>query len=329
MRLKPRFNLNKYYETPWWQKLSLKTRQETPYCERCGSKEHLHVHHKRYALFREHRSDLEVLCKTCHLKHEHNQKDEMDMLDMDFNHRGSTGRIIHLVDAALEERNRKQSPRTYLGGSRLGVECQRALQFEFFNAPKDDGKDFQGKTLRTFQIGHVLEDMIAEWLRMAGLDLRTVNADGKQFGFSTGNGYIKGHIDGVIVGGPEELGPYPRLWECKTANASGWRKMNKDKIKKANPTYYTQCQIYMAYMELTDNPALFTAINKDTSELYFEDVAFDAETAQEMSDKGARIVEACLVGEMLPRIAQDPSFYLCKWCSWSDRCWAMEGDCGE
>jgi hypothetical protein len=80
----------------------------------------------------------------------------------------------------------------------------------------------------------------------------------------------------------------------------------------------------MAYMELTENPALFTALNKDTSELYFESVAFDPQTAQDASDRGARIVEASLAGEILPRVSADSSFYLCKWCAWSDRCWQMK-----
>jgi hypothetical protein len=248
----------------------------------------------------------------------------MDMLDMlDFNHENKTGRLVHLIDEAMQAKNAQQKPRDYLGGSRLGVECDRALQFEFFNTPKDEGKEFSGQTLRTFQIGHVLEDLAAGWLREANLDLRTANKGGQQFGFETGRGYIQGHIDGVIVGGPEELGPYPRLWECKTANGKNWRQMEKHKIKKAKWVYYIQCQLYMAYMELTENPALFTAVNKDTSELYFENVDFDPPAAQDASDRGARIVEACLAGEILPRIAQDPSFFQCKWCAWADRCWGM------
>ncbi len=246
------------------------------------------------------------------------------MLDFDFNHRNPSNRLLYLIDTALEQGRNGQSQRDYLGGSRVGHECARALQFEFFNAPKDEGKGFNGQTLRTFQIGHVLEDIAAGWLRKAGLDLRTVKADGKQYGFETAKGLIRGHIDGVIVGGPDECGPYPRLWECKTANAKKWREMEKHKIQKANPTYYAQMQIYMAYMDLAENPALFTAINKDTSEIYFEDVPFDTAVAQEMSDKGARIIEACLAGDMLPRVAAEPSFYLCKWCSWADRCWGME-----
>jgi len=240
---------------------------------------------------------------------------------LDFNHKNKTGRLVHLIDKALQAKNAKQKARDYLGGSRLGVECQRALQYEFFNTPKDEGKEFSGQTIRTFQIGHVLEDMAAGWLRDAGLELRTSKADGRQFGFTTGRGYIQGHIDGVIVGGPDEFGPYPRLWECKTAKASKWREMEKKKIKKANWVYYIQCQLYMAYMKLSENPALFTAINKDTSELYFENVEFDPSAAQDASDRGARIIEACLAGELLPRISQDPSFYQCKWCAWADRCW--------
>lgn len=264
-----------------------------------------------------------VLCENCHLQDIHNQKNEMDLLDMDmdFNHTNNTGRLVHLIDEALVKKNSKQSPRNYLGGSRIGHPCARSLQYEFFNTPPDEGKGFNGKTLRTFEIGHVLEDMAAGWIRDAGLDLRTSKADGSQFGFTTGRGYIRGHIDGVLVGGPDEFGPYPRLWECKTAKASKWREMEKKKIRKANWTYYIQCQLYMAYMELTENPALFTAVNKDTSELYFENVKFDPSAAQEASDRGARIIEACLSGELLPRISQDPSFYQCKWCSWTDRCW--------
>jgi hypothetical protein len=318
-----RFSLSEYYKTKHWKELSKKIRAETPYCELCGSKKRLQVHHKTYfRIYREKRSDLQVLCEDCHLKEVHQQKTEDDMLD--FNHENKTGRLVHLIDEALQAKNAKQKPRAYLGGSRLGVECQRALQFEFFNTPKDEGKEFSGQTLRTFQIGHVLEDMAAGWLRDAGLDLRTANKDGRQFGFETGRGFIAGHVDGVIVAGPDEFGPYPRLWECKTANSKNWRQMEKHKIKKAKWIYYIQCQLYMAYMELSENPALFTAVNKDTSELYFENVEFDPSAAQDASDRGVRIIEACLCGELLPRITEDPSFYQCKWCAWADRCWSMD-----
>lgn len=317
-----RINLQQYYATTWWKQRSKRYREKIGKCERCEATQNLQTHHKRYRFYRERNSDLECLCNECHLKGEHKQRDEMDMLD--FNHQNRTGRLVHLIDQAIIERRSQDKPRDYLGGSRLGVECERALQFEFFNTPKDEGKELDGKTLRTFEVGHALENMVAGWIQQAGLDLRTHKKNGQQFGFETGKGYIKGHIDGVIVGGVEDFGPFPRLLEIKTANGKKWREMEKHKIKKANWTYYIQCQLYMAYMELTENPALFTAFNKDTSELYFEDVEFDPQVAQEASDRGAKIIEACIHGEILPRISQDPSFYICKWCPWSDRCWNMK-----
>jgi len=320
LKKRRRFDLNQYYKTEHWRNFSKNIRHERGKCELCGETRRLQVHHKTYRrLYRERKSDVQVLCEECHLKKVHHQKNEEDMLD--FNHENQSGRLVHLIDEALQAKNAKQKPRDYLGGSRLGVECQRALQYEFFNAPKDEGKEFSGQTIRTFQIGHVLENMIAGWIQGAGLDLRTAKADGKQFGFSTGRGLIAGHIDGVIVGGPDEFGPYPRLWECKTANGKNWREIQKKKVRKAKWVYYIQCQLYMAYMELTEHPALFTAINKDTSELYFEGIPFDPSAAQDASDRGAGIIEACLAGELLPRIAEDPSFYQCKWCAWADRCW--------
>jgi hypothetical protein len=48
----------------------------------------------------------------------------------------------------------------------------------------------------------------------------------------------------------------------------------------SKPVYAAQLAVYQAYMEssvagLSANPALFTAINKDTAELHHELVPFD------------------------------------------------------
>src|SRR5690606_18331089 len=101
------------------------------------------------------------------------------------------------------------APRTYLGGSRLGHGCERALQFEFAGAPKDEGQEFSGQTLRIFEIGHALEDLAIRWLRGAGFDLYTRKGnrpDGEQFGFSVAGGRIRGHVDGIIAAAPQLLG---------------------------------------------------------------------------------------------------------------------------
>ena len=53
-----------------WAALSLKLRTETPYCQKCGRKEHLQVHHllprKLYPQLILDERNLVVLCARCH-----------------------------------------------------------------------------------------------------------------------------------------------------------------------------------------------------------------------------------------------------------------------
>ena len=241
---------------------------------------------------------------------------------LDLNHRSPNERLNALLDEAIVQENGKQAPRDYLGGSRLGHPCERALQFEYFHAIPDPGKEFSGKTLRIFAVGHALEELAVKWIRRAGFDLRTRKRDGGQFGFETAGGRIRGHIDGVFCAGPEVIA-YPALWECKTMNAKKWKECVTKGVAKSHPVYAAQVAVYQAYLDLTENPAIFTAINKDTQEIQFEAVPFDAHLAQSVSDKGARIIMACDAGELLPRIAQSPDYFECKYCPYTQRCWAL------
>lgn len=234
---------------------------------------------------------------------------------IDFNHRNPTERITALIDQALQVENVKQTPRSYLGGSRLGQDCLRAMQFEFFHTPPDPGKELSGKALRIFAVGHALEEIAIRWIRKAGFNLLTTKPDGHQYGFSVAKGLIQGHIDGVIVGGPDIL-RYPALWEMKTMNSKNWKDCVAHGVKSSKPIYYAQIQIYQAYMQLDANPALFTALNKDTQELYFELVDFDSSAAQFYSDRGVQVIQSCAVGEQLPK----NETINCRWCNWTDKC---------
>ena len=254
-------------------------------------------------------------------------------MTLDFNPRPSMAdRINALVDAALIAEREATPPRTYLGASRLGHACERALQFEFVDAPKDEGADFGGQTLRIFEIGHQLEDLAIRWLRAAGIDLYTRKGNrpnGEQFGFSVAGGRIRGHVDGIIADAPAALGLHtPALWECKTMNAKNWRACVKDGVTVSKPVYAAQIAIYQAYMEATvpgisAAPALFTAINKDTAELHHELLPFDAALAQRMSDRAVRILQATDAGDLLPRIAASRDFFECRFCAHAGRCWGL------
>jgi hypothetical protein len=228
-------------------------------------------------------------------------------------------RINELIDGALVAQNRQQRPRNYLGGSRIGEPCARKLIYEFTNTPVDAGKGFNGQTLRIFDAGHQFETLSIRWLRAAGFDLRDKGRDGRQFGFSIADGRIRGHIDGVIVSGPDVGIVWPALFEHKTLNAKSWTDLVKRGVELSHPIYYAQLQIYMAYMDL--GTALFTALNKDSQALHHEVVGCDARAAQALSDKAVDILRAAESGELPPRIAASPEFYLCRWCAYAKRCW--------
>ena len=244
---------------------------------------------------------------------------------LDFNHRPTLSeKLTELIDQALIHEQAQRQPRSYLGASRIGVECYLQLQYEYTHTPKDEG--FSSRILRIFEAGHVFEELAINWLRMADIHLITRKSDGSPFGFSAAGGRIQGHVDGIIASAPESLGfRPPMLWECKSLNAKSWKDTVKQGLTKSKPVYAAQIALYQAYMEssvesISTNPALFTAINKDTAELYFELVPFDSALAQEASDRAVNILKATEAGEWLPRISPSHSHNNCKVCSWQDTC---------
>jgi hypothetical protein len=226
-----------------------------------------------------------------------------------------------LLDAAMQARRRNEKPRDYIGASALGEDCLRKLQYQYMNVPREE--PFNGRTLRIFELGHVLEDLAIKWFNEAGFDLIPFKYNGQQFGWSQLSGRMKGHLDGIIISGPDEFGPYPRLWECKSMNNKKWNTAVKDGLHKEHRSYLTQIVINQAYIGLVDNPALLTAINKDTSALHHFSIPYNGRLAQEATDKGVRVVEAVNGGlGDLPRISSNPDFFICKnFCEYSKRCW--------
>ena len=111
-------------------------------------------------------------------------------------------------------------------------------------------------------------------------------------------------------------------------NAKNWRETVKSGVAVAKPIYAAQIALYQAYMDasvpgLASNPALFTAINKDTAELHHELVPFNSELAQRMSDRAVRILRATDAGELLPRLARERDYFECRMCAYANRCWSL------
>ena len=79
-------------------------------------------------------------------------------------------------------------------------------------------------------------------------------------------------------------------------------------------------------MGLMDNPALFTVVNKNTQEIYFEKIPFNAKVAQRVSDAAVNILKATSSGEMMPRVATKADSFLCKFCEFKIKCWEIKSD---
>jgi len=231
--------------------------------------------------------------------------------------------ITAALDEGLVTWREKEPPRKYLGASLIGHFCERYLGYQFHKVPSDEPQ-FEGKTYRVFDMGHDGEERMAEYLRYAGFDLRTHRADGRQFGWAAGKNaegedQIKGHIDGIILDGRQIVGlSYPCIWENKALSSKSWKDTVDKGVKESKPVYYAQLQINAAYLDV--QTSLFTAMNRDTGEIYAEVVAFDARHAQELSDKAVRVVTSSNPEE-LPQGGHGTTDFRCKWCAWRMTCW--------
>jgi len=233
--------------------------------------------------------------------------------------------IVDAIDRALLAKQAATTQRDYLGGSYIGNDCERSIQYQYVMAEKDEGRGFAPNVLRIFERGHNMEEMAANWLREAGFELKTENANGYQFGFVSAGGRFKGHADGVIVGWQAGKGPapctFPALWENKALNAKNFAAVVRNGIKKTKPVYYAQVQLYMHYLDLTEHPCVFTVINADTMELHVELIHFDPEECQRMIDRAVRIIENTDHGTQMPRAFNDPDGFGCRFCDYKNKCW--------
>lgn len=232
-------------------------------------------------------------------------------------------KINDIIDEKLIQNYMSQARRGYLGASSVGDECYRRVQYQYIGKPHV----IKATTIRSFDIGHVLEDLVAQWLINAGFGLHTRNNQNKQYSFSSANGKFNGHVDGLIFSCSPEIekelnvteNPLPWLWETKTMNNKNWKETQKHGVFASKFQYYVQVQLYMAYMNL--DCCLFTSLNKDSSEIYFEIIKLDPEAAQRYSDKAVEILKASENGELYPRLSNDQNFFVCKMCGFHKECW--------
>ena len=225
---------------------------------------------------------------------------------------GALDPIVEAIYEQYEKRGSAEPARTYLGASIIGKECSRALWYDFRWAARES---FDGRMYRLFQSGFVEEPRLVADLRSIGAEVYDVNpANGKQFGFSDHGGHMRGHMDGCarnIPGG----GLKWHVLEFKTHSAKSFADLKRNGVKKAKPQHYDQMTWYMGQTGM--DRALYLAKNKDTDELYSERLEFDLVRYQQIDTKARAVIFGA---EPPPKLSQDPSYYVCKFCTHRDVC---------
>lgn len=234
-----------------------------------------------------------------------------------------TDPTLDAIGAAMENVNRTDPPRGYLGMSSIGEECERRLFYQFrFCFPAGGG--FDAKGLSNVQDGHRTEDVMAERLRMVpGVELHTVDpTSGKQFGFKDLAGHFRGHIDGAIRGILQAPKAW-HIWENK-ASEKGPAELAKAKadvgekaaLAKWHPTYYAQAVLYMHYGEMDRH---YITVTGPGGRMPWTSARTSAapEVAATLIAKADRVIFAA---EPPPRLSDDPAHYKCKLCPASAVC---------
>jgi len=220
--------------------------------------------------------------------------------------------IAAAIFEVYEKRSEDEQARTYLGASIIGRECKRALYYDFRWASR---KQFDGRTLRLFQTGHLAEPRFVADLRAIGMTVHDVDpATGRQFGFQSLGGHMRGHMDGCAVGVPGG-GQKWHVLEFKTHSAKSFAELRKSGVRKAKPEHYAQMTWYMGKSGMTRG--LYVAVNKDNDDLYTERLEFDQVEFERIEEKAESIIFAA---EPPTKISDDPKYYLCNWCDHNAVC---------
>lgn len=227
--------------------------------------------------------------------------------------------IIAGIEANPPEREERHG--RSVSASAIGDECARRVQLNIWptfhaHAPVPRKRLLDAKSKAIFERGHQTERLVAGWLQQARFDLVTETSEGQQFGFAAAGGQIKGFGDGIIRGFFADAFV---LWENKTIAAKNWRAVRKHGVLKHYPKYDAQVQLLMAYLEM--GAALFSFLNAETGELYFELTPFDAARGQAASDRAVHILLATRAGDLLPKAGASGDTFPCKFCDFNEECW--------
>lgn len=199
-------------------------------------------------------------------------------------------------------------PREHLGASVVGDPCKRKTAYSFYWASKSR---IPARLNRIFRLGDSVEEHLIKAL--ASVDITVRNS---QIQIQDETGHAGGSIDGMIDDHPE----FPNeeiLFEAKSANHTNYLDIRNKGVQASKPGHYVQMQMYMGRLELKF--ALYALYDKNTSDIYFEVIPFDAECFMEHLLIEGDILSMGHINEF-PRISLNPSWFHCKTCDHKKVC---------
>ena len=217
--------------------------------------------------------------------------------------------LEQLIDDLFDK---PQEKRNYLGASAVGNSCKRAVQYYWLSIlGRTPTKDFPPRIKRIFDRGYVYEGKMSQWMKEVGF---VFEEDDTKLQFSDFDDKFKGHVDGVLLAGPEGIN-YPVLWENKCLGGNPFKKVAASNIKTEKPVYYAQVQLYMSYLGL--NRCVFTCVNADTMAIYTEIIGRDDRFVDTLKQTISDIFDHT---ERNKLVAKTTNTYHCKYCDYKEIC---------
>jgi len=224
-------------------------------------------------------------------------------------------RIVDKIYEDYEKLN-EEPPRSYLGASQIGAECDRATWYSFRWFKKIL---FSGRMQRLFDTGKLEEDRFVRDLENVGVRVSVLDpSTGKQYRVETFEAHFSGSTDGVATHicptDPEKQ----YILEFKTHNEKSFSDLKDKGVKGSKIQHYAQLQIYMGLFGI--HQAYYLAKNKNTDELYEEYIDFARDEYNYYMQKARSLI----LSQTPPnRINESPSYYKCKYCDFKDICHAQ------
>lgn len=200
--------------------------------------------------------------------------------------------------------------------SQAAAECPRQIWYALrWSSPLEE---ITGQKARRFATGNCEETRLLDDLEAAGVLVERVDpATGKQFRVELANGWLRGKLDGCVIGLPEA--PARRhVVECKSHNDRSFKELLKhappkgEGLKRAKPDHYAQMQLYMCAAGL--QRAIYLAVNKNDDALYSERVEYDFAFALALEAKITRIVSSDRAPSRLYDDPKSKAAFACQWC---------------